>query len=134
MRKHDLRIVEESTTRVIASSGNFQIEYFEKVGSNDYEKLIQISKALAEEYGKMAILTHGTIQRYFNRKGSLPFIARYRGEIIGYIIGVQLEALDKETWARTDPNFGKHNTLYTYAFVMKSEFKGNGYAKMLKRV
>ena len=70
MRKHDLRIVEESTTRVIASSGNFQIEYFEKVGSNDYEKLIQISKALAEEYGKMAILTHGTIQRYFNRKGS----------------------------------------------------------------
>ncbi len=33
-----------------------------------------------------------------------------------------------------DENFGKNNTLYTYAFVVESEFKGNGYAKMLKRV
>ena len=33
-----------------------------------------------------------------------------------------------------DDNFGKSNTLYTYAFVVESEFKGNGYAKMLKRV
>ena len=33
-----------------------------------------------------------------------------------------------------DENFGKRNTLYTYAFVVDSEFKGNGYAKMLKLV
>ena len=123
-----------SKTRIIASSGVFQIEYIESVGLNDYPALIHISEALAEDFGKPAILTHGTIQRYFNRKGSLPFIARYRGEIIGYIIGVQLEALNKESWARVDPNFGQLNTLYTYAFVIKSKFKGNGYAKMLKRV
>ncbi len=84
-----------SKTRIIASSGVFQIEYIESVGLNDYPALIHISEALAEDFGKPAILTHGTIQRYFNRKGSLPFIARYRGEIIGYIIGVQLEALNK---------------------------------------
>ncbi len=134
MSQPTLQPEKDSKTRIIASSGVFQIEYFESVGLNDYPALIHISEALAEVYGKPAILTHGTIQRYFDRKGSLPFIARYRGEIIGYIIGVQLEALDKEPWARVDPNFRKHNTLYTYAFVIQSKFKGNGYAKMLKRV
>ena len=33
-----------------------------------------------------------------------------------------------------DINFGKTNTLYTYAFVVQKLFKGNGYAKILKRV
>ena len=73
-------------------------------------------------------------QTYFNREGSLPFIARFQGEIIGYIIGVPLELLSQEPWARVDINFGENNTLYTYAFVVQSKFKGNGYAKMLKRV
>ena len=33
-----------------------------------------------------------------------------------------------------DENYGKHNTLYTYAFVIMEKYKSNGYAKMLKRV
>ena len=33
-----------------------------------------------------------------------------------------------------DVHFGENNTLYTYAFVIESKYKGNGYAKMLKRV
>ena len=39
-----------------------------------------------------------------------------------------------ETWALNDENFGKYNTLYTYAFVIMEKYKSNGYAKMLKRV
>jgi hypothetical protein len=64
----------------------------------------------------------------------LPFIARFRDKIIGYIIGVPLEMLNTEPWARLDINFDQFNTLYTYAFVVQNHFKGNGYAKMLKRV
>ena len=33
-----------------------------------------------------------------------------------------------------DENFSKQNTLYTYAFVIMSKYKSNGYAKILKRV
>ena len=123
-----------SDIQVIASSGPFQIELLKHVGENDYTQLILISKTLEEDYGKKAILTHETIQKYFNKEGALPFIARYRKRIIGYIIGIPLEELSHEPWARMDENFGKNNTLYTYAFVVESEFKGNGYAKMLKRV
>ena len=104
-----------SKTQVIASSGIFKIELLKHVGEDDYSDLILISKALEEDY-------------------SLPFIARYRDQIVGYIIGIPLEELSHEPWARMDENFGKRNTLYTYAFVVDSEFKGNGYAKMLKRV
>ena len=123
-----------SDIQVIASSGPFQIELLKHVGENDYSQLILISKTLEVDYGKKAILTHETIQKYFNKEGALPFIARYRKRIIGYIIGIPLEELSHEPWARMDENFGKNNTLYTYAFVIESEFKGNGYAKMLKRV
>ncbi len=123
-----------SKSRVIASSGVFQIELLEHVGEEDYPSLIAISEQLASDYGEKAILTKATIHRYFNKKGSLPFIARFRNELIGYIIGVPIEELSHEPWSRTDPNFGKYNTLYTYAFVILSDHQGNGYAKMLKRV
>jgi len=124
----------ESRTQVIASSGPFQIELMDYVGANDYTPLIHISEALVEEYGTSAKLTPNTIQTYFNKEGSLPFIARHQDDIIGYIIGVPLEILSRKPWARLDINFGKTNTLYTYAFVVQKKYKGNGYAKMLKRV
>ncbi len=124
----------QSETKIIASSNVFQIEKIEKVGKSDYPKLIEISLHLAKEYGKQAVFTKASIEKYFNTKKSLPFIARYQNEIIGYIIGIPLEELNMETWALNDENFGKYNTLYTYAFVIMEKYKSNGYAKMLKRV
>ena len=123
-----------SRTQVIASSGPFQIEFIEYVGSDDYNTFIKISESLVDEYGAVAKLTPKTIQTYFNKDGCLPFIARHQGDIIGYMIGVPIEVLHKEPWARLDINFGKNNTIYTYAFVVQKQYKGNGYAKMLKRV
>ncbi len=134
MEQLEFDINNRSQSRLIASSGVFRIEMIEHVGEEDYDALIEISKHLAEDYGQAAILTKNTIHKYFNKASSLPFIARYRGDIIGYIIGVPLEELSSEPWARVDENFGKHNTLYTYAFVIMKQYKANGYAKMLKRV
>ena len=124
----------ESRTQIIASSGPFQIEFIEYVGSDDYNTFIKISESLVDEYGAVAKLTPKTIQTYFNKDSCLPFIARHQGDIIGYMIGVPIEVLHKEPWARLDINFGKNNTIYTYAFVVQKQYKGNGYAKMLKRV
>ena len=123
-----------SVTEIIAKSGPFQIELMKYVGTNDYAKLIDISESLVVEYGEVAKLTPNTIQTYFNREGALPFIARHQDQIIGYIIGIPLEILSREPWARLDIHFGQENTIYTYAFVIEKEFKANGYAKMLKKV
>ena len=123
-----------SVTQVIASSGSFQIELVEHAGSNDNETLIEVSESLAKEYGPAARLTENTIQKYFNRRGTLPFIARNQGDIVGYMIGVPLEMLSREPWARLDANFNKGNTIYTYAFVVDKYSKGTGCAKILKRV
>ena len=124
----------DSVTQVIASSGSFQIELVEHAGSNDNETLIKVSESLAKEYGPAARLTSNTIQTYFNRKGTLPFIARNQGNIVGYMIGVPLEMLSREPWARLDENFNKGNTIYTYALVVENDSKGTGCAKILKRV
>ncbi len=134
MKQLSITTESPSKSRVIASSGVFQIELLKHVGEDDYPTLVEISEHLVPEYGAKAQLTKATIHKYFNKSGSLPFIARYRRNIIGYIIGVPLEELSHEPWARLDVNFGKRNTLYTYAFVVMSQYKGNGYAKMLKRV
>lgn len=124
----------QSITRVIASGGPFQVEQIEFIGEKEHKSLIKISKSLIKEYGKASKLTDTTINTYFNKIGSLPFIARHQGQIIGYIIGVPLENLSMEPWARLDANFGENNTIYTYAFVIDSKYKKNGYAKMLKKV
>ena len=126
--------LEKSQTKIIASTNVFQIEFVEKLGKEDYPPLVSISLRLAKEYGRQAVLTKNTIGKYFDGKKSLPFIARYQNEIIGYIIGVPLEELREESWAINDENFGKYNTLYTSAFVIMEKYKSNGYARMLKRV
>ena len=58
----------ESKTRLMAVSGPFQIELMEYVVTNDYKYLIEISKTLVKDYGKIALLTPNTIQTYFNKK------------------------------------------------------------------
>ena len=123
-----------SITTSIASSGTFKIELIKKIGNSDKKDLIEISKSLAAEYGSRSLLTEKTIDIYFNRDGTLPLIARSQKNIIGYIIGLPIESLSKEPWARLDENYEKYNTIYTYAFVIKDKYKGNGYAKMLKKV
>ena len=118
MKQLSLDIEHRSNSRIIASSGVFQVELMEHVGEDDYPQLIKISEHLTDDYGEKAVLSKTTIHKYFNKPTSLPFIARYRGEIIGFIIGVAIEDLASEPWARLDENFGEGNTFYTYAFVI----------------
>ena len=134
MTNPESEINQSSVTTSIASSGTFKIELIKKIGNSDKKDLIEISKSLAAEYGSRSLLTEKTIDIYFNREGTLPLIARSQKNIIGYIIGLPLESLSKEPWARLDENYEKYNTIYTYAFVIKDEYKGKGYAKMLKKV
>ena len=130
-----LEIAESTRSRVIASSAlNFQVELMERVGEQDIPQLILISEHLVEEFNESARLTKTSIRKYFNYPHTLPFIARNRGEIVGYIIGVPLEFFSNDPSFQCDSNMGKNNTLYTYAFSFLKKFKGNGYAKTLKRV
>jgi predicted GNAT superfamily acetyltransferase len=130
-----LEIAETSRSRVIASSSlNFRIELMEHVGVEDIPQLILISQHLEEEFHESVQFTKSSIRKYFNYPQTLPFIARHHGEIIGFIIGVPLEYFSNDPSFQCDENISEKNTLYTYAFVVMSKYKGNGYAKTLKRV
>jgi len=126
--------MKKSKIKIVASSSVFKIAKIIKAGKEDYNSLIGISNILSDHYGKKAVLTNETIEKYFNKDGCLPFVAIYREEMVGYIIGVPIEELSQEPWARKDINYGEKNTIYTYAYVIKKEYQGNGYAKMLKKV
>ena len=130
-----INIIEDSQKQILASSSNnFQVELILDIGINDYPYLIEISKYLAKKFGSQALLTEHNIPKYFN-KNTLPFIARYNNDIIGYIIGVPIENFKEESWAQYDYNMGKNNTLYTYSFVIKEQYQSRGgYAKTLKKI
>ena len=99
-----LNIIEQSEVEVIASSAfNFRIELILQLGKNDLEYIFDISKDLAEIFGNNFLLNENNINKYFNNQ-TLPFIARYKGEIIGYIIGVPIEKFKTESWVRYDKN------------------------------
>lgn len=135
MEQLSLNISEKSRSRIIASSPQgMQIELMEYVGAEDVPALIQVSESLASEYGESARLTKTTIRKYFNYPRTLPFVNRFKGEIIGYIIGVPLEHFAHEPWAKYDHNLGRGNSIYTYAYVIQRKYRKNGFARTLKRV
>ena len=57
MEQLNLTVELSSKSRVIASSGPFQIELMNQVGLEDHPQLIEISHHLASEYGEAAVLT-----------------------------------------------------------------------------
>lgn len=135
MKQLSLDIGIDSEFEVIASSAfNFRIELIKKVGEKDLKELIKISKELKKKNGEKLLMTEHNIYKYFS-EDTIPFIARYNSKIIGYIIGVPLENFHNESWSHYDNNLGQNNTLYTYAFVLKTQFrKKGGYAKSLKLI
>ena len=135
MQQLTLNITEESEVKIIASSAfNFKIELVLQIGKKDLDEVFNISKDLADNFDNNFLLNENNIHKYFN-KHTLPFFARYKGKIIGYIIGIPIENFKSEAWARHDTNLCKNNTLYTYAYIMKKKYrKVGGYSKTLKRV
>jgi len=135
MEQLTLSLLEKSKVKIIAKSAyNFQIELIERLGKDDVPKLIEVSEILVKKFGNNWLLSKNNIKKYFNHN-TYPFIARYRDDIIGYIIGVPLEYFKNESWSHNDVNLSKNNTIYTYAFVMKEKYrKKGGYAKTLKLI
>jgi len=135
MEQLTLNIASKSTTRIIASSAyDFKVELIKKIGKDDVKEIINVSNDLSEIFGDNLLLTEDNILKYFN-KDTFPFIARFKGKIIGFIIGVPIEKFKQESWCRYDINLQKKNTIYTYAFViMKKYRKIGGYSKTLKKI
>ena len=135
MAQLTLNITDESEVKIIASSAfNFRIELVINLGKDDFSDIFNISKDLAEIFDNNFLLDKDNVYKYFN-DSTRPFLARYKGEVIGYIIGVPIEKFQSESWARHDINIGKDNTIYTYAYIMNKKYrKIGGYSKTLKRV
>tara|TARA_B100000029_G_C17304965_1_gene862129 strand:+ start:235 stop:867 length:633 start_codon:yes stop_codon:yes gene_type:complete len=135
MEQLSLNIASETKFKIIASSAyDFRIELISQIGETDVTELIHISENLADVFGDSLLLTKENILKYFNTN-TYPFVARYKGKIIGYIIGAPLEYFEQESWARYDANLFKKNTIYTYAFVVTKKYrKFGGYSKTLKKI
>ena len=76
MEQLTLNIASKSTVKIIASSAyNFRVELIEKIGNEDANEIINISKDLSEVFGNDVILTKDNILKYFSEE-TFPFIAK----------------------------------------------------------
>ena len=107
MEQLKLNIIDTSEVKIIASAAyNFRIELIINLGKDDLKDIFMISNDLAQIFDNSFLLNEKNISKYFN-KNTLPFVARYKGQIIGYIIGIPIEFFIEEAWARYDRNMGK---------------------------
>ncbi len=139
MDKHTKELFEVKLTgtkgRILASSPiGISIELIEHLGEKEFGKIVKISESLVEHFGENARFNSNSINKYFNYPKTLPFIIRYQNNIEGIIVGVPLEHFINETWAHCDSNLQKGNTIYTYAYIVKKDYRHLGISKMLKRV
>ena len=74
---------EEKMILTASSRDNLSIELVECIGQKTASEIINISEDLKKIYGPSSILSNNNINKYFN-DNTLPFVARYKGEIIGY--------------------------------------------------
>ncbi|MBN2280089.1 MAG: hypothetical protein JXQ65_05885 [Candidatus Marinimicrobia bacterium] len=124
-----------SKTKILAESENgISVELVEFLGESEYQNIINISDVLVETYGKQAKFSRITVKKYFNYPKTLPFIIRFKGIPQGFVIGVPLENFEKEHWVACDEYFGFYNTIYTYAFIIREEYRNFGLSKILKRI
>ncbi len=124
-----------SKSNILAESDNgISVELVEFLGESEFQKIINISEVLIDSYGVNARFTRTTVKKYFNYPRTLPFIIRFKGEPQGFVIGVPLENFEKESWVHYDEYIGHHNTIYTYAFLIKEEYRNFGLSKILKRI
>ncbi|MFP4548897.1 MAG: hypothetical protein ACLFQM_12260 [Fidelibacterota bacterium] len=124
-----------SKAKLLAKSDNgISVELIEFLGESEYQKIIDISSVLVDAYGTQAKFNRTTVKKYFNYPRTLPFIIRYNNEPQGFVIGVPLENFDKENWVHCDEFLGFHNTIYTYAFIIREEYRNFGLSKILKRI
>jgi hypothetical protein len=124
-----------SKSNILAESENgISVELIEFLGESEYQKIIDISSVLVDNYGKHAKFSRATVKKYFNYPRTLPFVIRFKGAPQGFVIGVPLEHFEKENWVHCDEYLGFHNTIYTYAFIIKEEFRNFGLSKILKRI
>jgi GNAT superfamily N-acetyltransferase len=125
----------KTQSRTLASSPNgIAIELIEHLAERDFDRVIEISTALTQKFGKRTQFTRNTVRKYFNYPKTFPFIVRSKGIIAGFIVGAPLEYFSEESWAQCDGNLGKGNTVYTYAFIVDPQYRQQGLAKLLKRV
>ena len=125
----------DSIYQTIAEASNsLKIKLIKQLGNDDKNQIIELSKELGPIFGNDAILTISNIDKYFN-KNTYPFIAEFNNHIIGFIIGVPLEIFSEESWSHYDVNLGKNNTIYTYIYLIKKNYrKQGGYSKTLKMI
>ena len=89
----------KSEVQIIASSEyNFKVELILDIGREDIPDLIETSKCLVDIFGDRALLNKNNIYKYFS-KDTLPFVARYKGVIIAFVIRKKFQG--KSGYAKT---------------------------------
>ncbi|QQR89382.1 MAG: aminotransferase class III-fold pyridoxal phosphate-dependent enzyme [Myxococcales bacterium] len=105
-----------------------------QVHSSERERLLPAMLALeAEIYEPARRDSRETLGKAFSEQDGIALVAEdAQGRLAGFILAVPLETVKQVPGPATDPNLGRHNTVYVQSLTVRKHWQGCGMGRALK--
>ncbi len=123
---------EKSRVDILARTpDNFQLELVRNLDDHDARAIITLSESEEEEKENYRRFTATSVRKYFHYPKTFPILARHHDMPVGYIVGIALESLNKESWVKCDSHWGMGDTVYVHSFLIHPKYARLNYPRIL---
>jgi len=123
---------ERSRVDILArTSDDFQLELVKQLDDKDAHAIMELSGCSGEDPDKTARFNATSVRKYFHYPKTFPILARHQNIPVGYIVGIALESLNKESWVKCDQHWGGGDTVYIHSFFIHPKYKRLNYPRIL---
>ncbi|MDD3806586.1 MAG: GNAT family N-acetyltransferase [Candidatus Marinimicrobia bacterium] len=111
--------------------GDFQLELVHQLDDKDASAIIDLSAFQEGDLEKNARFNATSVRKYFHYPKTFPLLARHKDIPVGYIVGITLESLNKESWVKCDDHWGLGDTAYIHSFFVHPKYDRLNYSRIL---
>ncbi len=123
---------EKSRVDILArAADDFQLELVKQLDDKDAHAIIELSGYCGEDLEKSTRFNATSVRKYFHYPKTFPILARHHNIPVGYIVGITLESLNKESWVKCDQHWGYGDTVYMHSFFIHPKYERLNYPRIL---
>ncbi len=123
---------EKSRVDVLARTPDgFRLELVRQLDDKDAHAIIDLSALQDDDPEKNARFNATSVRKYFHYPKTFPVLARHEEIPVGYVVGITLESLNKESWVKCDSHWGLGDTVYVHSFFIHPRYERLNYSRIL---
>jgi GNAT superfamily N-acetyltransferase len=123
---------EKSRVEILARTPDaFQLELVRNLDEKDAGVIMTLSETGREDNEDHGRFNATSVRKYFHYPKTFPVLARHHDIPVGYIVGITLESLNKESWVKCDTHWGMGDTVYIHSFLIHPKYEKLNYSRIL---